>query len=166
MVGKKNNGTAPPALPSAKAPSSMQRSVTLDMPFLPSDGGGNAVPIGDSGHGEGSSYYARDGASSIHGETVRAVGARRGCRIASLGTSGEGERGAEGFRKGTGYFVNFWYVADNLSIFLTSSFLFDNQPKLLSSPSGRPPPSHHRAPVLRVSRGRQAHQPHRQCLEI
>jgi hypothetical protein len=76
MVGsKKDNGSSPPALPGAKAPSSVQRSLTLDMPFLPSDGGGGtvAIPAGDSGHGEGSSYYARDGASSIHGETVRAA---------------------------------------------------------------------------------------------
>jgi hypothetical protein len=40
------------------------------MPFLPASAAGTP-PIGDSGHGEGSSYYARGGASSIHGETVR-----------------------------------------------------------------------------------------------
>ena len=70
-LGKKNG---------PNAPSSVQRSETLDMPFMPNnatgsgDGGGGATPsVGDSGHGggEGSSYYSRDAASSIHGETVR-----------------------------------------------------------------------------------------------
>ena len=72
MLGKKNNGSSPPALPGAKAPSSMQRSITMDMPYMPDGGGGAYTPsVGGSGHGgEGSSYYARDGASSIHGETV------------------------------------------------------------------------------------------------
>lgn len=73
MVGKKNGSP----LPGPKAPSSVQRSETLDMPYMPSNAigsgdGGGAPPVGDSGHGggEGSSYYSRDAASSIHGETV------------------------------------------------------------------------------------------------
>ena len=80
-MGKKknNNGTEAP-LPGRDAPSSIQRSVTMDMPFLPGDtaaGGGagdvGAPSLGGSGRGggEGSSYYASHGAASIHGETVR-----------------------------------------------------------------------------------------------
>ena len=102
MPGKKNRDSSPPALPGANAPSSVQRSVTMDMPFLPDNGGGANTPsIGGSGHGgEGSSYYSRDLASSIHGETVRGI-----CR--SYGRSERfprherrGEReGAEGSNK-------------------------------------------------------------------
>ena len=55
-MGKKDS---PSALPGAERPSSVQRSVTLDMPFLPEGGGGaagigggaNTPSVGGSGHG-------------------------------------------------------------------------------------------------------------------
>ena len=164
MVGKKDNGSSPPALPGAKAPSSMQRSITLDMPFLPSDGGGGTVAIGDSGHGEGSSYYARDGASSIHGETVRQLERIHKLRWRPQKRAERRQRSG-GLHKWTGYFDKIGMSAQRF--FLTSSLSTTKKPKpkTLISP-GRPPPRHHRAPVLRVRRGRQAHQSHRQRLEI
>lgn len=115
MVGKKDNGSSPPALPGAKAPSSIQRSITLDMPFLPSDGGGGTVAIGDSGHGEGSSYYARDGASSIHGETVRQHERIHEFRWRPQKRAERRER-TGGLKKWTGYLDEFWYVGKNTSL--------------------------------------------------
>ena len=109
MVSTKQNGSPPAAaLPGSTTLSSLQRNMTLEMPFLPSSASG-ALFMGGSGPGEGSSYYAHSCAGSIHGEAVRAsgnclpspitVGGRCRDRRLPLGTIGEEGKGRRALQK-------------------------------------------------------------------